>query len=180
METKQNIYQKLLEVQKEVGKLTKDQEAKAGSFRYKYFDINQIVNLVAPVLSKNGLVLLQPIKDGKQYSIIVDSETTESVESELALPTISDPQKLGSAVTYYRRYTLQSLLGLQAEDDDANASSKEVNKPKEKPKATEENIKAVKTAMDKADNKKVFLEKASNYYSLTKEQLDELEMYSDL
>ena len=51
---------------------------------------------------------------------------------------------------------------------------------KEKPKATDENIKAVKTAMDKADSKKVVLEKASNYYSLTKEQIDELEMYSDL
>ena len=178
METKQNIYQKLLEVQKEIGAIEKDSENPF--FKSKYFDINKIIQVVNPLLSKNNLVLLQPIKDGKQYSIIVDSETTESVESELALPTISDPQKLGSAVTYYRRYTLQSLLGLQAEDDDANASSKEVNKPKSKPKATNENIKAVKTAMDKADNKKVVFEKASNYYSLTKEQLDELEMYSDL
>ena len=35
-----------------------------------------------------------------------------------------DPQKLGSEITYYRRYTLQSLLGLQAEDDDANMTVK--------------------------------------------------------
>ena len=28
--------------------------------------------------------------------------------------------KLGSEITYYRRYTLQSLLALQAEDDDGN------------------------------------------------------------
>jgi hypothetical protein len=31
---------------------------------------------------------------------------------------------MGSAITYYRRYTLQSLLSLQAEDDDANTASK--------------------------------------------------------
>jgi hypothetical protein len=38
----------------------------------------------------------------------------------MVLPNLQDPQKLGSAITYYRRYTLQSLLGLQAEDDDGN------------------------------------------------------------
>ena len=178
METKQNIYQKIIKVQEEVGTISKDSENPF--FKSKFFDINKLVEVVKPVLSKNGLVLLQPIKDGKQYSIIVDSETTASVESELLLPNISDPQKLGSAVTYYRRYTLQSLLGLQAEDDDANASTKEVNKPKEKPKATPENIQAVKTAMDKEDNKKAVLVRASNYYALTQEQIDELEMYSDL
>ena len=40
--------------------------------------------------------------------------------SALKLPEMNDPQKLGSCITYYRRYTLASLLGLQAVDDDAN------------------------------------------------------------
>ena len=43
-----------------------------------------------------------------------------SVESSLQLPTNLDAQKMGSAITYFRRYTLQSLLALQAEDDDGN------------------------------------------------------------
>ena len=42
------------------------------------------------------------------------------IESGINLPMIQDPQKLGSAITYFRRYTLQSLLALQAEDDDGN------------------------------------------------------------
>ena len=47
----------------------------------------------------------------------------------MELPPLTDPQKIGSAITYYRRYTLQSLLGIQAEDDDANkASGKETKK----------------------------------------------------
>ena len=43
--------------------------------------------------------------------------------SSIPLGDITDPQKLGGAITYYRRYTLQSLLGLQAEDDDGNTAS---------------------------------------------------------
>jgi len=48
----------------------------------------------------------------------------------MRLPEIQDPQKVGSAVTYYRRYTLQSLLSLQAEDDDANSASATVKNTK--------------------------------------------------
>ena len=44
------------------------------------------------------------------------------------MPQQNDPQKLGSAITYYRRYTLASLLALQAEDDDAQSA-----KPKPAP-----------------------------------------------
>jgi len=40
--------------------------------------------------------------------------------SEIELTGIKDPQKIGSEVTYFRRYTLQSLLSIQAEDDDGN------------------------------------------------------------
>jgi hypothetical protein len=36
----------------------------------------------------------------------------------------SDPQKMGGAITYYRRYSLLALLGLAPEDDDGNAASK--------------------------------------------------------
>ena len=45
-----------------------------------------------------------------------------SISTSASYP-LSSPQKLGSAITYYRRYTLASLLGLQAEDDDGNLAS---------------------------------------------------------
>ena len=74
---------------------------------------------------------MQPIEDGKVKTQIFDIEEgrTSIIESEMTLPNIQDPQKLGSAITYFRRYTLQSLLGLQAEDDDGSAAAKHVNKP---------------------------------------------------
>ena len=64
-------------------------------------------------------------------SEIVDLKTGQALSSSLTLPEMTDPQKVGSAVTYYRRYTLTSLLALQSEeDDDGNSASGRVLKPK--------------------------------------------------
>lgn len=115
------IASKLLNVQ---GSITGIRKSKTNPhFKSQYFDINQMLEQVLPVLQDNGLVLTQPIKDGNVYSILTDVESGEFVDSCLPLPQESNPQKLGSAITYYRRYTLQSLLSLQAEDDDANLAS---------------------------------------------------------
>jgi len=64
------------------------------------------------------------IKDGKQAlsTLVLDGDKI-LLASEMLLPEIQDPQKMGSAITYYRRYALQSLFLLRAEDDDANLSS---------------------------------------------------------
>lgn len=115
------IYKKLSKVKSEIGKISKD--STNPFFKSKYFDVNALLEHVEPLLAKNDLLLLQPIIEGKIVTEIIDVETSEKVSSELILGTFSDPQKMGSAITYYRRYTLQSLLGLQAEDDDANKAS---------------------------------------------------------
>ena len=111
----------LANVKKEVGTLSKT--ATNPFFKSKYFDINSLIEQIEPLMEKNGLLLLQPIEDGKVVSVIYHIETEMSVNSSMLLPNLQDPQKLGSAITYYRRYTLQSLLGLQAEDDDGNKAS---------------------------------------------------------
>lgn len=111
----------LANVKKEVGTLSKT--ATNPFFKSKYFDINSLIEQIEPLMEKNGLLLLQPIEDGKVVSIIYHIESEMSVNSSMMLPNLQDPQKLGSAITYYRRYTLQSLLGLQAEDDDGNKAS---------------------------------------------------------
>lgn len=111
----------LANVKKEVGVLSKTETNPF--FKSKYFDINSLIQQVEPLLEKNGLLLLQPIEDGRVLSVIYHVETEKAVHSGIELPQLNDPQKLGSAITYYRRYTLQSLLGLQAEDDDANKAS---------------------------------------------------------
>ena len=61
-----SVYAKLLEVQKEVGAIGKD--STNPFYKSKYFDINKLIEVVSPILSKNGLLLIQPIKDNKVYS----------------------------------------------------------------------------------------------------------------
>ena len=125
-----NIYTKLAAVKKEIGAISKD--STNPFFKSKYFDINGLLKHVEPLLDKNGLLLLQPILEGSVCSQIIDVENGDRAESSIQMASLSDPQKMGSMITYYRRYTLQSLLGLQAEDDDANAASKASKAPPEK------------------------------------------------
>lgn len=124
---KENIYSKLFKLQSELGSISKD--ATNPFYKSKYFDINSLIGQLKPLLEKHNLLLLQPITDNQVRSIIFDLDGG-SVESSMLLPNDLDAQKLGSAITYFRRYTLQSLLALQAIDDDGNLAIKKKSKPK--------------------------------------------------
>ena len=115
------LYKKLATLKKEVGAISKDETNPF--FKSKYFDINGLIEHLEPLLQKNGLILLQPLQNNKVITQIIDAESGDMVQSILDFELKSDPQKVGSEITYYRRYTLQSLLGLRAEDDDANKAS---------------------------------------------------------
>jgi len=118
---KSNIYTKLFKLQNELGAISKD--ASNPFYKSKYFDINSLIGQLKPLLQKHNLLLIQPITDNQVRSVIYDLDGG-SVESSMPLPTDLDAQKLGSAITYFRRYTLQSLLALQAVDDDGNLAVK--------------------------------------------------------
>lgn len=130
------IYKKLLVAQEKI-KPIKKTEAN-DFFRSRYFDINALLADVKPILNALSLVITQPLSTDDQgrtkvSTIITDSGSGEKVESSIFLPTNPDPQKLGSAISYFRRYTLQALLGLEAMDDDANSASGNNPRPYEKP-----------------------------------------------
>lgn len=121
-----NIYGKLWRAKQEIGKITKSSDNPF--FKSKYADLNTILEVVEPILHKYDLLLLQPIKDNNVYSIVIDINTGKKIESCIGLPSVSDPQKLGGCVSYFRRYTLQSLLSLSMQDDDANEITQHVKK----------------------------------------------------
>ena len=151
------IYAKIASVKSEIGTLTKKSDNPF--YKSKYLELSDLLEAVEPLLEKHGLVLLQPIMDERVFSQIIDIEDPkQTIESWLQLPQINDPQKLGSAITYYRRYTLQSLLSLQAVDDDANITVKQT--PKAKPVLSAERF---QDGLDKVNADKI-----------TKEQFIEL------
>jgi hypothetical protein len=121
--------QKLHNAKQSIKKIAKN--AKNPHFKNNYADINALIEEVEPILLENRLLLLQPIEDGYVYSRIVDIDSGEICESCMKLPEIQDPQRIGSACTYFRRYTLTGLLCLQAIDDDANLSAEAVKSQKQ-------------------------------------------------
>ena len=122
-----NIYQKLADAKAEIGAISKD--STNPFYKSKYFDINNLLAHVEPILLKNGLLCLQPIINGNVVTQIIDIDTEQMIESAIPLTDENDPQKkLGSQISYFRRYTLSSILSIQSEDDDANSA-----KPKPQP-----------------------------------------------
>jgi hypothetical protein len=119
------MYKKLLIIQQEIGKIKKD--ATNPFFKSKYFDINSLLEHVKPVLNASGIVLLQGLTNiGGKLALstqLVEVETGDKIEYVCPLPEGLDAQKSGSSVTYFRRYSIQSLLALEAEDDDGNVAS---------------------------------------------------------
>jgi hypothetical protein len=161
-----NIYQKLHLAKQSMGKVIKN--ATNPHFKRSYADINAILEAVEPILMDCGLILIQPVIDGKVISRIIDIETGDSLESSLELPAILDPQKLLSCITYYRRGTLVSLCSLQAIDDDGHEASRA---PKAKPSLDAEKFnKALKAISDG----RYSVDELKATYSLTKEQEGQL------
>jgi len=97
-------------------------------FRSKYSDLSAIWKCAREPLSDNGLSVVQctKIEDGKMILVSQLMHLSgEWIKSYYPVDAIKkDPQGWGSAMTYARRYSLQSLLGICAEDDDdGNAAS---------------------------------------------------------
>lgn len=157
-----NIYQKLHLAKQSMGKVIKN--ATNPHLKRNYADINSIIDTVEPILLDCGLIMMQPVKDDKVYTIIIDIETEEFVESFMQLPVITDAQKLGGAITYFRRYTLVSLLSLQAVDDDGHEASRA---PKAKPTLTPDRF---NSALQAIQDGRYTAEELRATYSLTKEQ----------
>lgn len=114
---------RLLQFQTQIGIIKKD--SKNPHFKNTYASLEQILSEVKPILTDCGLILLQPINDKGVCTVItmVDGTETDFIESYIPLPTNLTPQQLGSAITYYRRYTLSSLVALEIDDDDAQITN---------------------------------------------------------
>jgi len=77
-----SIYKKLFEAKKEIGKISKD--STNPFYKSKYFDINQLLEHVEPILQKHELLLLQPIENDRVVTRIYDIEGEGMVDSSMA------------------------------------------------------------------------------------------------
>jgi hypothetical protein len=115
-------------------------DAKNPFFKSSYSTLSSVWDACRTPLSDNGLSVVQTSAFLPDHPDMVCIETMlchssgEWVKGTLAVkPVKADPQGVGSAITYLRRYSLQSIVGIAPEDDDGNAAS---GKGEEKKKKT--------------------------------------------
>ena len=94
-----------------------------------YSTLADCLSVLRDVLSKNGLSVVQLPKadaDGCHLETILLHVSGQFIQSRLTCRPVSmDPQKIGSAITYMRRYSLCAVLGLAPEDDDGHSSTQQ-------------------------------------------------------
>ena len=116
-----------------VGKIAKD--AKNPFFKSNYASLSHILEEISEPLQQAGLVITQWPNGTKLTTMLIHAESGEFFQSDYEMPVAkqNDPQALGSAISYARRYAVTSILSLNIDDDDANkASGKSPDKTKSK------------------------------------------------
>ena len=134
MNTSQDIAklaQAMLNVQQQLQPAIKD--AKNPFIGNEYATLNSVMESCRSLLSAHGIWLTQlpcpaPIELGAGHigleTRLIHAESGQWISSVAIIPLPkNDPQGMGSAITYARRYSLCAILGIVTEDDDGNAAS---------------------------------------------------------
>lgn len=88
-----------------------------GSYKFKYAPLDSILNAVREPLVTNGLALTQLLDAGDLVTVLLHKDGG-SLTGRLPIPSVDGVQAFGSAITYLRRYSIQAILGIAAEEDD--------------------------------------------------------------
>lgn len=135
-----SVYKKLLDIQKTVTKMSKDERAGAGSYGYKFVSGVNLLNVIRPKMDELGLILKQEVVDievdridyttkngskseclykGKLRFTWVDTETGETDVNEFFSAGMNDWEKgAGSMLTYAERYFLLKYFHIPTDEDD--------------------------------------------------------------
>lgn len=136
------IYPALLKAQAKMDSANKD--SKNPHFKSTYADFSAVLDACKEILNTEGIFILQPTiiqqlngADGAIELVdvlktrLIHAGSGQEVSSECRIICIekANPQKHGSALTYAKRYNLQSLLVLPSCDDDGQSNFVEKKKP---------------------------------------------------
>lgn len=141
------IIKALAEFQSLCPPLKKDAKAdvttlKGGKYSYNYGSLPRLIEHIKPHMKKAGLTFTQPIsyREGQTflYTTLYHVETGEKIESKMLIPEAEFQgmnifQSMGSGITYIRKYSLKSILGISEDEDDNDAAGEQKPKSKGKP-----------------------------------------------
>lgn len=130
----ENLNRKFMHVLNEVPNFSTDETANAGSRTYKYLNLATLLKNIKPLFARHGLAFTQKVTfagagDGRQIlgtvETVIFDDTEQMTVSEYPFLVTGDPQQVGSAITYARRYSLTAILGIFPDRDDDGGYAKQ-------------------------------------------------------
>ena len=132
------VFAALAKAQAEIKNAEHDAEADAGQYKYQYATLDAVLNAVRGPLSANGLSITQlpgrkVEKEGVELltlTTVLGHSSGQFIDNDFEMyPPKRDPQGIGSAMTYMRRYVIMAMCGIAgAADDDAEKTKPEAEK----------------------------------------------------
>lgn len=129
-----NLSKKFMQVLNEVPNFSTDETANAGSRTYKYLNLATLLKNIKPIFEKYDIAFSQRVTfdgtgDGRQtlgtVETIIFDENEQQTVCEYPFFVTGDPQQVGSAITYARRYSLTTVLGIFPDKDDDGGYAKQ-------------------------------------------------------
>lgn len=122
------LYKALAVAQGQIQAADASSEADMGTYKYKYADLAACLEVIRKPLSENGLCLIQiPSLNGTEVLMqtVIGHESGQSISCTMSMQSEKgSPQAIGATMTYLRRYSLCSMLGVAQFDDDAASATK--------------------------------------------------------
>ena len=172
-EENKDLYQALIKSQILFPEIKKNRTVNFGNVRYKYADFDTLIQAVRPILNKNGLFLTQPIKTEENNITFVETkivhQSGQSISSKLEIKLPADPKQAGAIISYFKRYCLESTLGIST-NEDTDATVQEAPKSVDKPKSKSTGAKS--STITEAQRKRLFA--IAGEKKLGKEQMEPL------
>jgi hypothetical protein len=153
-------------------KLIKD--GKNEHLRNKYLTLDNILNTVRPILTKNGLVIIQALA-GDYLVTTIYHVSGQYIQTDMPFHPMSGNkgtnalQELGGGITYAKRYAISAMLGISVDADDDAQSSKikpQELKAKKKVNTIDELQKLLGWLINNPEKQDTYLD----LFELTKEQ----------
>ena len=108
-----------IEAKAEMGNVC-EYDSKNPHFKNRFASLEATLTKINPIFSKHGLALSQ-WPSGNQLINRLEHKSGQWIMSAYDISAVKkDPQQMGSAITYARRYCVQAIAGIcGGEDDDA-------------------------------------------------------------
>jgi hypothetical protein len=172
------LIEALINFQKDFHEISLKKDKKNEHLRNAYMTLDNILNTIRPLLSKNGLVIVQSLT-GSYLSSVLYHVSGQYIKTDMPFNPMSgnkgtnDLQNLGGGITYAKRYQICAMLAISADnDDDAHNSghiTNEALRPQKKKVTTIDECNKLIEWLRKNPDKRQTL---TNHYDIKKELLE--------